>query len=222
MAIRKCSKSVDMAKLILTCHDSWSPLHELVPDPPLRHGHAISVDMAYSATLAFTRGLLSAADHNRLLTLFSRAGLAMDHAQFDAPLLERATAAILKTRDGKLRAAVPVSPMGKCVFLNDVSSQEMREALRVHKQIVQERFPDGGQGLDAFVDAGDTGYTIQGQPVEEFDAYVVDARPGETSGGVKAHTSRDGERGFSDGLKIVLGGLEGHFKTLALEGKGSP
>ncbi|OKO97884.1 2-epi-5-epi-valiolone synthase [Penicillium subrubescens] len=38
---------------------TWSPLHELTPATPLRHGHAISIDMAYSATLANTRGLLS-------------------------------------------------------------------------------------------------------------------------------------------------------------------
>merc|ERR1711988_712932 len=79
----------------------WSPLHELVPDP-LRHGHAISIDMAYSATLSHIRGLLSTPDHRRVLSLFSRAGLSMDHPQFDSECLEKATQAILKTRDGKL------------------------------------------------------------------------------------------------------------------------
>lgn len=112
----------------------WSPLHELVPNPPLRHGHAISIDMAYSATLSYLRGLLTAEDHQRLLRLFSRAGLSMDHDQFDGPLLEKATAAILRTRDGKLRAAVPISPMGECTFLNDVSQKEMLAALEAHKR----------------------------------------------------------------------------------------
>lgn len=41
----------------------------------------------------------------------------MDHHQFDEEILDKGTKAILKTRDGKLRAAVP-SPLGKCVFLN--------------------------------------------------------------------------------------------------------
>ncbi|PHH82316.1 hypothetical protein CDD83_3301 [Cordyceps sp. RAO-2017] len=121
--------------------------------------------MAYSATLAHQRGLLSADDHLRLLRLFSRAGLAMDHADFDAALLERATAAILKTRDGKLRAAVPVSPMGRCVFLNDVSQRDMCAALEEHKRLMAQ-FPRAGEGLDAFVDASDTGYSLQGVPVE--------------------------------------------------------
>lgn len=107
---------------------TWSPLHELVPEVPLRHGHAISIDMAYSATLANMRGLLSDEEHRRLLHLFSRAGLAMDHPQFDEHILDKGTKAILRTRDGLLRAAVP-SPLGSCVFLNDVSQQEMFDAL---------------------------------------------------------------------------------------------
>ena len=62
---------------------TWSPMHELMPETPLRHGHAISIDMAYSATLAHSRGLLSDEEHKRLLNLFSRAGLSIDHPQFD-------------------------------------------------------------------------------------------------------------------------------------------
>jgi len=136
---------------------TWSPMHELVPETPLRHGHAISIDMAYSATLANLRGLLSDAEHKRLLSLFSRAGLSMDHHQFDEDILDKATAAILKTRDGKLRAAVP-NPLGSCVFLNDVKAEELNAALRRHKEIMK-LYPRNGEGLEAFVDASDTGYS---------------------------------------------------------------
>lgn len=169
---------------------SWSPLHELVPETPLRHGHAISIDMAFSATLAHTRGLLSTADHTRLLNLFSRAGLSMDHHEFDGLLLERATTAILKTRDGKLRAAVPISPMGECVFLNDVGQEEMVEALRVHKEAVK-GYARNGEGLDAYVDASDTGYTLQGKPVEAV-------------------------AGFSENPKESLAGREGLINVVAV------
>jgi 3-dehydroquinate synthase len=137
---------------------SWSPLHELVPDVPLRHGHAISIDMAYSATLANIRGHLPEADYKRLLNLFSRAGLTMDHHQFDEDILEKATQAILKTRDGKLRAAVP-APLGSCEFLNDVTQEDLNAALRKHKEIMKS-YPRQGEGLEAFVDASDTGYTL--------------------------------------------------------------
>ncbi|KAI1324140.1 hypothetical protein F5Y16DRAFT_381972 [Xylariaceae sp. FL0255] len=99
---------------------TWSPLHELVPETPLRHGHAISIDMAYSATLANLRGLLSSEDHHRLLSLFSRAGLSIDRHQYDDHVIEKGTAAILKTRDGLLRLAVP-NPLGACTFINDAT-----------------------------------------------------------------------------------------------------
>ncbi|RYP93593.1 hypothetical protein DL770_000335 [Monosporascus sp. CRB-9-2] len=117
---------------------TWSPMHELVPETPLRHGHAISIDMAYSATLA------------------NQAGLSIDHPQFDEEVLEKGTAAILKTRDGLLRLAVP-SPLGRCIFLNDLSAQELSDALRKHKEIAQTH-PRRGDGLEAYVDSSDTGY----------------------------------------------------------------
>lgn len=132
-------------------------MHELIPETPLRHGHAISIDMAYSATLANNRKLISDAEHRRILSLFSRAGLSMDHHQFDEDILDKATVAILKTRDGKLRAAVP-NPIGNCTFLNDVEATELNAALRRHKELMKE-YPRNGEGLEAFVDASDTGYT---------------------------------------------------------------
>ncbi|KAI0127283.1 2-epi-5-epi-valiolone synthase [Xylariales sp. AK1849] len=136
---------------------TWSPLHELIPETPLRHGHAISIDMAYSATLAQHRGLLSTEEHRRLLNLFSRAGLSIDHPQFDDEVLGKGTAAILKTRDGLLRLAVP-NPLGSCTFLNDVSEDELKTALCEHKEICK-TYPRQGAGLEAYVDSSDTGYT---------------------------------------------------------------
>ncbi|KAI1105468.1 Dehydroquinate synthase-like protein [Jackrogersella minutella] len=136
---------------------TWSPMHELIPETPLRHGHAISIDMAYSATLAKQRGLLSDKEHRRLFNLFSRAGLAIDHPQFDDEVLDKGTAAILKTRDGLLRLAVP-SPLGSCTFVNDVSPQELKHALKAHKEIAK-TYPRQGAGIEAYVDSSDTGYT---------------------------------------------------------------
>ena len=126
-----------------------------MPDVPLRHGHAISIDMAFSATLANVRGLLSDDEHRRLLGLFSRAGLTMDHHQFDEQILDKGTKAILRTRDGLLRAVVP-NPLGSCVFLNDVSQEDLFTALKVHKALMK-NYPRNGDGIDAFVDASDTG-----------------------------------------------------------------
>lgn len=140
-------------------------MHELVPETPLRHGHAISIDMAYSATLANSRKLITDAEHRRILNLFSRAGLSMDHHMFDEEILDKGTAAILKTRDGKLRAAVP-NPIGSCTFLNDVSFEELNAALQRHKLLMRE-YPRCGEGLEAYVDASDTGYTDNTKTEEE-------------------------------------------------------
>ncbi|KAK5312320.1 hypothetical protein LTR70_008243 [Exophiala xenobiotica] len=174
---------------------TWSPLHELVPDVPLRHGHAISIDMAYSATLANMRGLLSDEEHKRILNLFSKAGLSMDHHQFDEDLLDRGTQAILKTRDGLLRAAVP-SPLGSCVFLNDVSADEMFAALRKHKEVMKS-YPRNGEGLEAFVDSSDTGYTMNGIAAEYTNGHTN----GHTNG-MKANVINDDARnGATNGVK---------------------
>ena len=149
-------------------------MHELVPETPLRHGHAISIDMAYSATLANNRKLISDAEHRRILNLFSRAGLSMDHDLFNEEILDKGTAAILKTRDGKLRAAVP-NPIGSCTFLNDVSAAELNEALRRHKNLMKE-YPRNGEGLEAYVDASDTGYTEHNQTeVEALETAAEEA-----------------------------------------------
>ena len=151
-------------------------MHELVPETPLRHGHAISIDMAYSATLANSRKLISDKEHRRILDLFSRAGLSMDHPQFDEDILDKGTAAILKTRDGLLRAAVP-NPIGSCTFLNDVEPKELNAALLRHKKIMRE-YPRNGEGLEAFVDSSDTGYTENNK--EAVEALEVAAEKADT------------------------------------------
>ena len=168
---------------------------------PLRHGHAISIDMAYSATLANLRDLLSDEDHRRLLNLFSRAGLSMDHHQFDEDILDKGTKAILRTRDGKLRAAVP-SPLGQCVFLNDVSTEEMFKALRVHKELMKS-YPRNGEGLEAFVDASDTGYTLNDKPVE-------DEMNGVSNGLKKLNVLNDDSQADEETMNGHANGVSGH------------
>lgn len=144
---------------------TWSPTLELAPETPLRHGHAISIDMAYSATLAYSRGMITGDAHRRILRLFSRAGLAMNHPLFDEALLSKGTEAILRTRDGLLRAAIPC-PLGECEFLNDVSQEEMNRALKMHQRFMKE-YPREGAGVDAYVDSSDTGVFMES---EEKDA----------------------------------------------------
>ena len=176
--------------------------------------------MAFSATLANSRKLLSDAEHKRILDLFSRAGLSMDHPQFDNDILDKGTQAILKTRDGLLRAAVP-SPIGECKFLNDVGIEELQEVLARHKEICA-TYPRKGEGLEAYVDASDTGYT-DGNKTEvealekaaekagELNGTLVNGGKvpnGVTTNGVKEKLAKEGDKadGLSNGVNGFVNG----------------
>lgn len=137
---------LDLDRVIAYGH-TWSPTLELTPDVPLRHGHAIAVDMAYSATLAARRGLITEGERDRVLGLLSALGLSIDSPHLTPDLLERATASILATRDGRLRAAVP-DPIGSCTFLDDVDAAEMDQALAAHRELCA-AYPRRGAGLEA-------------------------------------------------------------------------
>lgn len=138
---------IDLDRVIAFGH-TWSPTLELTPPAPFFHGHAINIDMALSTTLAEQRGLLSAADRDRVLNVMSALGLALDSDYLTPELLAGATEAILRTRDGLLRAAVP-DPIGQCRFLNDVTVEELAETLNMHKKLCLD-FARGGDGVDMF------------------------------------------------------------------------
>ena len=138
---------LDLDRVIAYGH-TWSPTLELTPDPPLFHGHAISVDMAFSATIAEQRGYISTADRDRVLGLFSSVGLAIDSPFFTGELLEKATPSIMQTRDGLLRAAVP-APIGTCHFVNDLTVAELQQVLEVHKAVCA-TYPRGGEGIEQY------------------------------------------------------------------------
>ena len=138
---------LDLDRVIAYGH-TWSPLLELAPDRPFFHGHAISIDMALSATLALQRGYVVESERDRLFWLMSRLGLALDSPELTPELLHRATDAIVQTRHGRLRAAMP-RPIGTCFFANDLSAEELERGLAEHRRVVA-RYPRGGQGEDMF------------------------------------------------------------------------
>jgi demethyl-4-deoxygadusol synthase len=136
---------LDLDRVIAFGH-TWSPVLELVPDPPMLHGHGVCVDMAYSTTLAERRGYISGTERERVLSLMSRLGLAIDSPFLTRELLAEATESILKTRDGSLRAAVP-RPIGSCSFANDATTEELVEALEVHRELCH-AYPRDGAGVE--------------------------------------------------------------------------
>lgn len=134
---------------------SLSPTLELTPVVPLRHGHAINIDMSYFVTFTWTRGLLTEEQRDEYHRLSHRVGLSMDHEFFTEDMIVAGTEAILKTRDNKQRFAVP-NPYGTCAFINDASYDELFAALKVHKALMKEKY-GGGAGKEAYVDYGDLG-----------------------------------------------------------------
>ena len=138
---------LDLDRVIAYGH-TWSPTLELTPETPYFHGHAINVDMAFSATVAHELGYLSDTERDRILGVMSSLGLALDSPYLTGELLRHGTESILQTRDGRLRAALP-RPIGTCVFANDLDVEELERILAVHKETVR-AYPRGGEGEDMF------------------------------------------------------------------------
>ena len=139
---------LDLDRVIAYGH-TWSPTLELTPRVPLYHGHAVNIDMAFSATIAQRRGYITSGERDRILGLMSRLGLALDHPLMEIDLIWRATESISKTRDGLQRAAMP-RPIGSCFFANDLTREELEQALADHKHICAS-YPRGGAGVEAYV-----------------------------------------------------------------------
>jgi 3-dehydroquinate synthetase len=138
---------VDLDRVIAFGH-TWSPVLELAPKTPFYHGHAISIDMAFSTTIAEQRGYISVSERDRIFWLMSRLGLSLNSPYLTSGLLRLATGSIVQTRDGLLRAAVP-RPIGTCAFVNDLTTEELDRALALHQQVCR-TYPNDGIGEEMF------------------------------------------------------------------------
>lgn len=143
-------RELDLDRAIAYGH-TWSPTLELAPEVPMLHGHAVSVDMALSMTLAERRGYVSAEDRDRVLGLMSRLGLAVDSPYMTAELLAKGTESIIQTRAGLLRAAVP-KPLGEVFYVNDLEPGELDAVLEAHHALCAE-LPRGGDGEEMWTSA---------------------------------------------------------------------
>ncbi|WP_460206132.1 sedoheptulose 7-phosphate cyclase [Scytonema sp. NUACC21] len=143
-------QELDLDRVIAYGH-TWSPTLELAPRIPIFHGHAVNIDMALSATMAAQRGYITTEERDRILSLMSRLGLALDHPLMDEELMWHATQSIILTRDGLLRAAMP-RPIGTCFFMNDLTREELAAGISEHKLLCQ-TYPRGGDGVEVYPDA---------------------------------------------------------------------
>lgn len=103
--------------------------------PPLEmrsgilHGEAVAVDMAFSSVLAHRRGLLDGQSLHRALALLDRCGLPRRHPLCEDDLLWEALQDATRHRDGLQRCPLP-NGIGKAVFVNDLTAQEIVDACR--------------------------------------------------------------------------------------------
>jgi len=135
---------------------TWSPELELQAKYQfgklIMHGQAVAMDMALSMTIAAERGLVSAADRDRVHKVISSCGLMLDHpVQHDSKHMSEATKEITKTRNGLLRAAVPIHRIGQCTYLNDVSHDELMNSVDVHAKLAA-AYPRAGEGIDYWIE----------------------------------------------------------------------
>ncbi|SDH09470.1 3-dehydroquinate synthase [Sinosporangium album] len=125
---------------------TWSPGFELAAG--LRHGHAVSVEIAFSATLAALLGWLTSAERDRILDVCQKLGLAIHHpAITDVDMLVRAQQAMLAKRGGGgLWAPLPRG-IGGCGYVPDVSLSLLRSAIGAHSALCETRSGCDGQDM---------------------------------------------------------------------------
>jgi len=142
---------------------TWSPVYELTPKPhPMHHGHAISVDMCFSATWAAKEGWISTELRDRIHAHFRRVGLSLMHPAFTVDQLHYGTTAIMQRRDGDLFAAIPDQEIGVCrfVMLGDFGGDRaaldasLEAGLKAHVELVSKLSADGGIGKECYITEG--------------------------------------------------------------------
>jgi 2-epi-5-epi-valiolone synthase len=101
-----------------------SPAIELLALPELLHGEAVAIDMALFTTVSCRRGLLSAADRDRVLDLLRSIGLPVTHDLLEPSVLRDALAEVTRHRGGRQRLPLPTS-IGSACFVNDVTESEL-------------------------------------------------------------------------------------------------
>ncbi|GAA4007985.1 sedoheptulose 7-phosphate cyclase [Streptomyces sp. NBC_01352] len=107
---------------------TFSPTIEMHALPALLHGEAVCVDMALTTVMAARRGMVSAADRDRILAVMDALELPTWNDLLEPGLLARALADTVRHRDGRQRLPLPVG-IGDAAFVNDVTPAELAAAI---------------------------------------------------------------------------------------------
>ncbi len=128
---------------------TWSPRFE--PAAKLMHGHAVTIGMAFGASLAVEMGWLKAADRDRIIALCHSLGLSVYHSILEDIdlMLEGQKNMRRKRGEGGLWAPLPTS-IGSCNYAQEVSSGLLQAAVKKHKHLCSS-LPDGGKGKEMYL-----------------------------------------------------------------------
>ncbi len=128
---------------------TWSPRFE--PAAKLLHGHAVSIGMAFGASLAVEMGWLTTTERDRIVALCRSLGLAVYH-----PILEDMELMISgqknmrrKRGDGGLWAPLPTG-IGSCDYAQEVSAELLEAGVKRHKDYCS-TLPNAGQGEQMYL-----------------------------------------------------------------------
>ncbi len=101
---------------------------EVSPRLDLLHGEAVLLDILVSISLARRRDMLTERDVGRVFALIGRLGIQPDLSLLDAGVMWASLLDRIEHRNGEQRVPMPVG-LGRCVFLNDVTFQEIEVAI---------------------------------------------------------------------------------------------
>lgn len=95
---------------------TFSPLLEASTQYRLHHGDAVSIDMAFTVTLAQHYGVLSQGERDRFVRMLRDAGLPVFHPNLSMELIQAGLEEAVYHRGGALHLAVPTQ-IGRCIFI---------------------------------------------------------------------------------------------------------
>lgn len=93
----------------------------------LLHGEAVLLDILVSVHIAEQRGLIAAAEAQRVFALVQDLEIAIDAGLLDAPVMWQSLLDRIEHRNGLQRVPIPAG-IGNCVFVNDITRSELDAA----------------------------------------------------------------------------------------------
>jgi 3-dehydroquinate synthetase len=127
----------NLARIVDFGH-SFSPIIEmrsLESNNKLTHGQAVTLDVIFSCIISNIRGMMTLKDIQRVIVTAKNMSLPTYHKSFTEPsLLIEALNDTIKHRNGKQNLPIPTS-IGDCIFLNDVSNEEIIRATKIFGEL---------------------------------------------------------------------------------------